>query len=62
MGAAAASEVAPGLVACQLTLAAAAARPGETVTAMLQVSCSQPEAVELQVSVEGWAGALVLRS
>ncbi|KAL4857998.1 Suppressor of tumorigenicity 14 [Chlorella vulgaris] len=48
MGAAAANEVAPGLVACQLTLAAAAARPGETVTAMLQVSCSQPEAVELQ--------------
>ena len=37
------------LVACQLTLAAAAARPGETVTALLQVSCSQPEAVELQV-------------
>ncbi|EFN58536.1 hypothetical protein CHLNCDRAFT_140640 [Chlorella variabilis] len=36
------------LVACQLTLAAAAARPGETVTALLQVSCSQPEAVELQ--------------
>ncbi|KAL4457739.1 hypothetical protein ABPG75_012604 [Micractinium tetrahymenae] len=35
-------------VACSLTLAAAAARPGETVTALLQVSCSQPEALELQ--------------
>lgn len=35
-------------LACSLTLAAAAARPGETVTALLQVSCSQPEALELQ--------------
>lgn len=40
-----------GLVACQLTLAATAARPGDTVTALLQVSCSQPEALELQVSL-----------
>lgn len=39
-----------GLMACQLTLAATAGhRPGDTVTALLQVSCSQPEAVELQV-------------
>ena len=36
-------------VACSLTLAAAACRPGDTVTALLQVSCSHPEAVELQV-------------
>ncbi|KAL4443005.1 hypothetical protein ABPG77_008496 [Micractinium sp. CCAP 211/92] len=36
------------LLDCSLTLAAAAARPGETVTALLQVSCSQPEALELQ--------------
>jgi hypothetical protein len=41
---------APGLVNCQLSLAAAAARPGETVTALLQVSCSEPESLELQVS------------
>jgi hypothetical protein len=39
-----------GLMACQLTLAATAGHhPGDTVTALLQVSCSQPEAVELQV-------------
>lgn len=42
-------------VACSLTLAAAACRPGDTVTALLQVSCSQPETVELQVC--GRAGA-----
>jgi hypothetical protein len=49
MGVDAGSGAGPGSVACQLTLAAAAARPGETVTALLQVSCSLPEAVELQV-------------
>ena len=39
-----------GVMACQLTPAAPAGhQPGDTVTALLQVSCSQPEAVELQV-------------
>ncbi len=43
------SAGAQAAVACSLTLAAGACRPGDTVTALLQVSCSQPESVELQV-------------
>ena len=40
-----------GLVTAQLTLATTAARPGDAVTALLQVSCAQPEVLELQVLV-----------
>jgi hypothetical protein len=48
-----------GLMACQLTLAATAGhRPGDTVTALLQVSCSQPEAVERRSPLRKGVGSL----
>lgn len=51
------SAGAQAVVACSLTLAASACRPGDTVTALLQVSCSQPESVELQVGPVSELGA-----
>lgn len=51
------SAGAQAAVACSLALAANACRPGDTVTALLQVSCSQPESVELQVGPVSQCGA-----